>query len=73
MLDYARTENSSPILCAQNTPGRVSYDEPAIADGSVTIVVHTFYSGPPVQDNRIRVTVDPATQKLTDLACLGLA
>lgn len=65
---WARTENADPIVCAQNTPGRITYDPPANSDRAVTIVIHTFYSQS--GDNPVKVTVDLDTLRLTHLVCL---
>lgn len=68
LQQYARTQNADPIVCAQNVPGRITYDPPATSDGAVTIVIHTFYSQS--GDNPIRVTVDLNTLKVSHLVCL---
>ncbi len=65
---FARTQNADPVDCGQNTPARVAYDPPVRTDGSVTIVVHTLYTGS--GDNPIKVTVDLSSLKLSDLVCL---
>lgn len=58
------------VVCAQNTPRRVSFDSPVRTDGTAVIVVHTFYGdASSVRDQPIRVTVDLTNLKLSGLTC----
>lgn len=56
-----------PILCAQNTPSKTTYDAPVALGKNFTIRVHTMYelSG----DNPIDLTVDGSSNLISKITC----
>ena len=63
----AQGTGSDPVVCAQNTPDRVTYDILEVSGTAARIVVHTHYAGS--VDGPIVVTVDLNDLELTGLTC----
>jgi streptogramin lyase len=47
-----------PVVCAQNTPGRIAYGAPRVAGDTATIVVSTFWGAPSVDRLTMRVSLE---------------
>ena len=69
-LDGGGSAGAPPVICAQNTPVRITYDAPARSGRPARIVVHSYHGGgSALADRPIVVDFDLDTLKLSGIRC----